>query len=196
MDVRDAAQTIKETVSMDTILSLYGYQTKHGFMVCPFHGDKDASLKVYKGNKGWHCFGCGRGGSVIDFVMEHDGSSFRSAVAGIDEALQLDLLKDENPFDYYERKSVQRKADAFMNDMYKAISIQQHIVDLDLAERARKIAPIMSKPKQERTADEWTTLLALQEEMQYMDYLNTRFDELREGVRQWRVKRMAATKAG
>ena len=73
MDIKHAAQVIRDTVTMDQILDLYGYQPKHGFMVCPFHGDHDASLKVYKETRGWHCFGCGKGGSVIDFVMEHEG---------------------------------------------------------------------------------------------------------------------------
>ena len=195
MNIRDAAQAIKETVSMDTILGLYGYQTKHGFMVCPFHGDKDASLKAYKGAKGWHCFGCGRGGSVIDFVMEHDGSDFRSAVMGIDEALQLNLLKDDNPFDHIARQRLQRKADAFMHDMMEAISLKQEIIDIDLDELSRKTAPIASKAKRDRTADEWTALLAAQEDMEYMEYLKTRYDQLREGVRQWRATKRTAAKA-
>ena len=91
MTLKGAAQEIRDTVTMDQILGLYGYTPRHGFIVCPFHGDKDASLKIYKGTGGWHCFGCGKGGSVIDFVMEHEGCDFRTAVEAIDHALGLRL---------------------------------------------------------------------------------------------------------
>lgn len=194
MDVRDAAQTIKETVSMDTILSLYGYQTKHGFMVCPFHGDKDASLKVYKGNKGWHCFGCGRGGSVLDFVIEHEGCSFVHAVKIIDTALQLDLLEVGNPFEDYARQRQQRQYDAFMEDLVKALLLQEKIIDLDLDDLAHRETEISSKPKRERSADEWTLMLALKEEMQELEYMKTKCSELREEVRVWRSEKRKQTK--
>lgn len=47
--------------------------------VCPFHGDKDASLVVSPAKNIWKCFGCGKGGNAISFVMEHDGVSFFEA---------------------------------------------------------------------------------------------------------------------
>ena len=45
---------------------------------CPFHGDRSPSFYVYPDH--FHCFGCGKHGSVIDFVMEHEHMSFREAV--------------------------------------------------------------------------------------------------------------------
>ena len=54
MNIKQAAQAIRDTVTMDQILQLYGYTTKRGFMRCPFHGEKTASLKVYRGTGGWH----------------------------------------------------------------------------------------------------------------------------------------------
>jgi len=49
-------------------------------MRCPFHDDKTASLKITPSNNLFHCFGCGAGGSVIDWVMKTQGVSFRHAV--------------------------------------------------------------------------------------------------------------------
>lgn len=56
---------------MDEVARHYGFEpNRAGFMRCPFHqGDHTASLKIYAGDRGWHCFGCNSGGSVIDFVM-------------------------------------------------------------------------------------------------------------------------------
>ena len=48
----------------------------HGFIVCPLHADTDPSLKVYDdAERGWYCYGCQRGGTVIDLA---------AALAGID----------------------------------------------------------------------------------------------------------------
>jgi hypothetical protein len=38
---------------------------------CPFHaGDRDPSLVIYPPGRGWHCFGCNRGGDAVAFVAE------------------------------------------------------------------------------------------------------------------------------
>jgi DNA primase len=47
---------------------------------CPFHDDQTPSFIVTPGKQLFHCLGCGAGGSVIDFLMRHDGLSFRHAV--------------------------------------------------------------------------------------------------------------------
>ena len=111
MDPKTAGQIIRDSVTMDQILSLYGYRARHGFMPCPFHGEKIASLRVYKGTGGWHCFGCGKGGSVIDFVMEHEGCDFIMAVKAIDHALGLQLLENRNLFEIRKRKKEQELYD-------------------------------------------------------------------------------------
>jgi len=65
-------------------------------MRCPFHvGDHTASLKIYKGTRGWSCFGCHRGGTVIDFVMLNEDKTFTEAVKTIDEDLHLHLLESK-----------------------------------------------------------------------------------------------------
>lgn len=50
-----------------------------GFTACPFHKEKTASMKIYKDNR-FHCFGCGKDGDVIDFVMHRDNVDFKTAV--------------------------------------------------------------------------------------------------------------------
>jgi DNA primase len=48
--------------------------------LCPFHEDREPSLKVTPAKNLWHCFGCGAGGGPIDWVMRKQGVSFRHAV--------------------------------------------------------------------------------------------------------------------
>lgn len=52
---------------------------------CPFHNDRSPSLSIYSGGKRWYCFGCGKGGDVIDFVRELHQIEFRAAAAMLAE---------------------------------------------------------------------------------------------------------------
>lgn len=51
------------------------------FGLCPFHGEKTPSFSVSPEKQIYHCFGCGKGGGVINFIMEIEGLSFMDAVA-------------------------------------------------------------------------------------------------------------------
>lgn len=77
---------IKAAVSCRQLLEDNGIQVnRQGFAVCPFHGDRDASLKIYKGDRGWCCFGCHKGGDVINLARELYGLTFQDAVRRLGE---------------------------------------------------------------------------------------------------------------
>ena len=50
------------------------------FGLCPFHSEKTPSFSVSPDKQIYHCFGCGKGGGVINFVMEVENLSFPEAV--------------------------------------------------------------------------------------------------------------------
>ena len=54
---------------------------KFGQAVCPFHADKDPSMKYYPKSNTVYCFGCGRSWDTIQFVREFYGLSFTEAIA-------------------------------------------------------------------------------------------------------------------
>lgn len=51
------------------------------FWNCPFHDDRTPSLTITPNHRRWKCFGCGKGGDDIAWIMERRGSSFKEAVA-------------------------------------------------------------------------------------------------------------------
>ena len=51
------------------------------FGLCPFHSEKTPSFAVNPEKQIYHCFGCGKGGSVINFIMEIENLGYRDAVA-------------------------------------------------------------------------------------------------------------------
>lgn len=90
----DLGTQIKERLTAQEVVEFYGFHPdRSGFIKCPFHqGDRHASLKVYSGSKtGWHCFGCGAGGSVIDFVMKLFDIDFRQACVRLNADFSLGL---------------------------------------------------------------------------------------------------------
>jgi hypothetical protein len=93
MNYREIAASIKQSVSMRQVVERYGFTPdRAGYIRCPFHaGDNQGSLKVYPGSGGWHCFGCGGGGSVIDFVMQFDNLQFQTACERINGDFGLAL---------------------------------------------------------------------------------------------------------
>jgi hypothetical protein len=57
---------------------------------CPFHEDKSPSFTIYEGGQRWHCFGCSKGGDVLDFVQEWQGTDLAGAAAFLDPSAQSD----------------------------------------------------------------------------------------------------------
>lgn len=84
---------IKSALSMQEVAEFYGFHPNHsGYICCPFHHEKTASLKIYSGKSGgWHCFGCNKGGSVIDFVMALFDIPFAQAVVRLSSDFGLGL---------------------------------------------------------------------------------------------------------
>ena len=189
MDIQNAASVIKDTVDMETVLGLYGYQAKHGKMMCPFHADKNASLQVYRNNgrhSGWHCFGCGKGGSVIDFVMEHEGCDFIMAVKAIDHALGLQLLENRNLFEIRQRKQEQDLCDRVKAAFDAYYDTAHETLEQIFRAEFDRLRAIENKAVQDRTAEEWTLMETIPEKLKYIEYLQDRIRENKRKVMAWR----------
>lgn len=65
----DVFAELRNRLSMEETAQRYGFEPdKHRRILCPFHADHSPSLQLYSGGRGWWCFVCGEGGSVIDFA--------------------------------------------------------------------------------------------------------------------------------
>ena len=79
-------QFIDELVArseISDVVSSYVHLTKKGnnlWGLCPFHNEKTPSFSVSPDKQIYHCFGCGKGGGVISFIMEMENLSFPDAV--------------------------------------------------------------------------------------------------------------------
>ena len=68
----------------------------HGFKgLCPFHGEKTPSFRVDAAKGLWHCFGCGLGGNVYQFVQKAENLPFPEAVEWLARRTGFDLRYEE-----------------------------------------------------------------------------------------------------
>ena len=77
------AEELREKVDIVEYLSQYLTIKKRGknyVALCPFHPDKNPSLNISKEKGLFHCFGCGEGGNIYNFVMKIENVSFERAV--------------------------------------------------------------------------------------------------------------------
>src|ERR1700730_3649523 len=61
---------------------------------CPFHSEKTPSFTVNAQKRFFHCFGCGKHGNALDFLMQHGGLGFREAVADLARRAGIRLPMD------------------------------------------------------------------------------------------------------
>ena len=123
----DYADIIKSSVSVKDACDNYGIPgDRGGFTNCPFHLEKSGSLKVYPGRRGFYCFGCHRGGDVIDFVGQYFGLDFQKAMSKLNDDFHLGLPINEKQTAEQERKARQeafkrRKAQEERQKQHKAL---------------------------------------------------------------------------
>ena len=65
------------------------------FGLCPFHGEKTASFSVAPDKGIYYCFGCHKGGGVINFQMEIEGLSYPDAVRALAKRAGMEVPDDE-----------------------------------------------------------------------------------------------------
>lgn len=122
------SETIKSLITMQDIADKYSLTpNRAGFISCPLHGEKTPSLRIYPNDRGWYCFGCGKGGDVIKFVQHFFNISFPAALVRINTDFSLNLTTERaDPKEVErlrrkrrEKEAAERTRNAQLNQMAK-----------------------------------------------------------------------------
>lgn len=63
--------------------------------LCPFHNEKTPSFTVSPAKNICHCFGCGKGGSPVNFIMEHENLSYVDALRYLAKKYRIEIVEKE-----------------------------------------------------------------------------------------------------
>lgn len=130
-------EEIKNRVSLVETVSRYLSLHRKGdryWGLCPFHDEKTPSFSVLPDKGFFHCFGCGKSGSLFDFVMEMEHLNFPEAIRMLAESAGI-ALEEESPQDRQKRSEIDT-----LRDLYEKIAVSFHyiLMHTDSGLRARE----------------------------------------------------------
>ena len=114
---------IQELLARTDVVDIVGrhVQLKNGganFMgLCPFHGEKSPSFSVSPTKQFYHCFGCGKNGNAISFLMDHAGMSFIEAIKDLAQSYGLQVPEEDSTPQEREKAAQQRQNQATLTDV-------------------------------------------------------------------------------
>jgi DNA primase len=85
--------------------------------LCPFHGEKSPSFSVSPSKQFYHCFGCGKNGNAISFLMEHAGMNFVEAVKDLAQQYGMQVPEEDASPQDRARAAQQRERQATLTDV-------------------------------------------------------------------------------
>lgn len=92
---------------IEDVVGQYVALTRRGsnlFGLCPFHGEKTASFSVAPEKGIYYCFGCHKGGGVINFIMDIENLSYPDAVRFLAKRAGLEVPEDDAQHSQYKKK--------------------------------------------------------------------------------------------
>ena len=123
---------IQELLSRIDVVEVVGryVQLKKGganFMgLCPFHGEKSPSFTVSPTKQFFHCFGCGKNGNAIGFLMDHAGMTFIEAVKDLAQQTGMVVPEEElSPQDRAKAAAQKQKQTSLSDMLEKAANAYQ-----------------------------------------------------------------------
>jgi len=91
-------QSILETAHVEEVIGDFVSLKKRGanyLGLCPFHNEKTPSFSVSPTRGIYKCFGCGKAGNVVNFVMEHEHYSYPEALKYLAKRYSIDIEEEE-----------------------------------------------------------------------------------------------------
>lgn len=140
------------------------------FGLCPFHSEKTPSFSVSPDKQIYHCFGCGKGGGVISFIMEIENLSFPEAVEFLAKRAGMPLPEESHDAESKKRArllALNRDAARFF---YEQLSTPAGAAARDYMGR-RRISPATAKNFGLGFApDSWDSLEKAMRQKGYSDF--------------------------
>lgn len=99
MITQKSVQLVLDTARIEDVVGDYVNLNRRGVNLlglCPFHDEKTPSFTVSPHKNIFKCFGCGRGGTPVNFIMEHEQISFPEAIRFLSQKYNIELEETGN----------------------------------------------------------------------------------------------------
>ncbi|MCL4106758.1 UNVERIFIED_CONTAM: hypothetical protein GTU68_048202 [Idotea baltica] len=119
---QDSVQKVIDTARIEEVVDEFVHLKKAGVNFkgnCPFHNEKTPSFVVSPAKNIYKCFGCGRGGNPVQFMMEHEKLSFIEAIRWLANKYNIELEETERTDEEMARIDA-RESLFIVNDFSKA----------------------------------------------------------------------------
>ena len=117
---------------IDDVVGQYVTLKRHGsnlFGLCPFHSEKTPSFSVVPDKGMFYCFGCQKGGGVINFIMEQESLDYADAVRFLAKRAGMTVPEDEGRSSTYQRQErlwkLNREAARYFHDALSGQNAEQ-----------------------------------------------------------------------
>ena len=95
---KETIDRINDTARIDEVVGDFVRLKKRGVNLiglCPFHNEKTPSFNVSVPRGIYKCFGCGKGGNAVSFVMEHEKFTYREALLYLANKYNIEVEETE-----------------------------------------------------------------------------------------------------
>lgn len=95
---RKTIEQIMDTAKVEEVVGDFVALRKRGVNMiglCPFHNEKTPSFTVSPSKNLWKCFGCGKGGKPVHFIMEHEQLSYPDALRWLAKKYHIEIKERE-----------------------------------------------------------------------------------------------------
>ncbi len=178
---KETIQEIFETARIEEVVEEFVSLKKRGVNyigLCPFHNEKTPSFTVSPSKGIYKCFGCGKGGNAVNFIMEHEQYSYPEALRYLAKKYNIEVEEEEQTPEQLQQLNEQESLfslnnfalsffteNLFKTEEGKAIALS-YLKDRDLGEETIKKFQLGYSP------DKWEALTNKAIENGYkLDYL-------------------------
>lgn len=129
---KETVQKIKDAANIVEVVSEFVTLKKSGTNykgLCPFHNEKTPSFIVSPARGTCHCFGCGKGGNAVNFIMEHEQMTYPEALRWLANKYHIEIHERELTDREREQQS-ERESMFIVNDW--ANKYFQHLLHHDV----------------------------------------------------------------
>jgi DNA primase len=133
--------------------------------LCPFHNEKTPSFNVSSAKGIYKCFGCGKAGNSVNFIMEHEKLSYPEALRYLAKKYNIEIVEDEISTDEDKEAAHKRESLMLVSDWAKKVFVEnlwEHdmgkAIGLSYFKERGFREDIIKKFELGYTLDEWSSL--------------------------------------